>query len=179
MEAQIKAMLRAGTNFAGVEYTTKVQTAAAHKALDVQKQVVANVQLFASIKDARNVFEAAVKRSASKLDNDADAVANFEAQSNYYTHDDDCYSIVQHKQNGRKYLYAIFNNVSSVVYTIDGAVATKQQVAELLTASARAKFESNDSTVVNKAHGIEHDVQVRTIALDNVKKVVANKQVAA
>lgn len=176
MQTQIKNMLRSGTNFASVAYTTQVQTAAAHKHVNVQKHVVANVQLFGTLHDF-NVYANAVKRNAAQHDNDADAVANFTAQSNYYEHADaDCYSIVTHKQNGRKYLYCIYNFVQSVQYTIDNVVATKQQVAALLTASAQAKLLQEDNTTHNVANNVTHSVVVRTIALDNVHSVTANKQ---
>lgn len=176
MQTQIKNVLRAGTNFASVAYTTQVQTAAAHKHVNVQKHVVANVQLFGTLHDY-NVYANAVKRNAAQHNNDVANVQQFEAQSNYFAHDDaECYSIVTHKQNGRKYLYCIYNFVQSVQYTIDGAVATKQQVAALLTASARAKLLQEDNTTHNVTHNVTHSVVVRTIALDNVHSITANKQ---
>jgi hypothetical protein len=173
----ISAMLNnASVTFASISYTTTVATAAAHKHNVVQKHVVANVQLFANIKQATAVFANAVKKSAASIaSNSAANVAAFEQQSNYFTHTA-CYSIVQHKQNSNLYLYAIFNNVSSAVYTINNVVASKQQVAALLTASAAAKLLQNDNTVTNVTHNIQHNVQVRTIALANIKSVTANKQ---
>lgn len=171
---KIADALRPGTNFASVAYTTRVKTAAAHKARDVQKHVVANVQLFANIRDARNVFEAAVKRSAKRYDNDVAAVAAYEAQSNWYEHTA-TYSIVQHKTKGALYLYAIYNSAKTQ-YTVDGEEATREQVAELLTPAARRDMLEPKQTVVNKTHGIEHDVQVRVIALDNVQRVTVNGQ---
>jgi hypothetical protein len=174
MLAQIKAALRPGTNFASVAYTTQVKTAAAHKTRNVQKHVVANVQLFANIADARNVFEAALKRSAAKHDNSAEAIASYELQDNWFEHTD-CYSIVKHKEKDAYYLYAIYNGADSE-YTIDNAPATKAEVAELLTPAARRDLLEPSATVVNKTHDIEHDVRVRVIALDNVRRVTVNKQ---
>jgi hypothetical protein len=173
----ITAMLdNASVTFANIAYTTQIATSAANKQHVVQKHVVANVQLFANIKQATQVFANAVKRSAAQIaSNDAQNVAAFEQQSNYFAHTN-CYSIVQHKQNAKLYLYCIYNNVQSAVYTIDNVVATKQQVAQLLTASAAAKLLQESNTVVNKTHNVEHNVTVRTIALDNIKSVTANKQ---
>jgi hypothetical protein len=173
----IAAMLNsASVTFASISYTTTIATAAAHKAQNVQKQVVANVQLFANIKQATAVFANAVKKSAASIaSNNVASVAAFAQQSNYFTHTA-CYSIVQHKQNANLYLYAIYNSVSSSVYTINNVVATKQQVAALLTASAAAKLLQDNNTVVNKTHNIAHNVQVRTIALANITSVTANKQ---
>lgn len=95
----IAAMLNnASVTFANIAYTTQVKTAAAHKTVNIQKHVVANVQLFANIKQATQVFANAVQKSASAIaSNDAQAVANFTQQSNYFTHTN-CYSIVQHKK---------------------------------------------------------------------------------
>ena len=173
---QIAALLNnASVTFANIAYTTQVQTAAAHKHVCVQKHVVANVQLFANIKQATQVFANAVKRSAANFANDAANVQQFTQQSNYFEHTA-CYSIVQHKQNNNLYLYCIYNNVQTVVYTIDNAVATKQQVAALLTASAAKQLLQNDNTVHNKTHNVTHDVQVRTIALANLRSITCNKQ---
>jgi hypothetical protein len=173
----ISAMLNnASVTFANIAYTTTVATAAAHKHVVVKKHVVANVQLFANIKQATAVFANAVQKSASKIaSNDSASVAAFTQQDNYFTHTA-CYSIVQHKQNSNLYLYAIYNNVASAAYTIDNVAATKQQVADLLTKSAAAKLLQKDNTVVNVTHNIAHNVQVRTIALANIKSVTVNKQ---
>lgn len=173
--AQVQALLaNASTTFASIAYVTQVQTAAAHKHNNVQKVTVANVQLFANIKAATSVFALAVKRSAQNFANNAANVANFTAQQNYFAHTA-CYSIVQHKQTNAQYLYAIYNNAQSV-YFINNAVATKQQVAQLLTASAATKLLQNDNTVHNATHNVTHNVTVRTIALHNIVSIVANKQ---
>lgn len=153
---QVQALLaNASVTFASIAYVTQVQTAAAHKHNNVQKVTVANVQLFANIRAATQVFA---------------NVQQFTQQSNYFTHTQ-CYSIVQHKQTQAQYLYAIYNNAQSV-YFINNVVATKQQVAQLLTASAAQKLLQNDNTVHNKTH----NVQVRTVALNNIVSIVANKQ---
>ena len=171
------ALNNKSVTFANVTYVTQVKTAAAHKHVNVQKHVVANVQLFANIKQATSVFANAVKKSAAQhASNSASAIAAFTAQSNYFTHTTNCYSIVQHKQNANLYLYCIYNNVQSVQYTINNVVATKQQVAELLTASAAKQLLQTDNTVHNKTHNVKHNVQVRTIALANIKSLTVNKQ---
>jgi hypothetical protein len=163
------------TTFAQVSYSTKVATAAAHKAVNIQKHVVANVQLFSNIKAATSVFANAVKKSASAIaSNNAEDVAQFTAQSNYFTHTN-CYSIVQHKTNSNLYLYCIYNNVQSSVYTINNVIATKQQVAQYLTASAAKAMLEPSTTVHNKASNITHNVTVRTIALSNITSITANK----
>ena len=174
--AQVAALLaNVSVTFAQIAYVTQVATAAAHKANSVQKVTVANVQLFANISAATSVFANAVKRSAAQIaSNDAANVAAFTAQSNYFAHTQ-CYSIVQHKQTQAQYLYAIYNNASSV-YFINNTVATKQQVAALLTASASAKLLQPSNTVHNVTNNVTHNVQVRTIALQNIVSIHANKQ---
>ena len=173
---QVQSLLaNVSVTFAQIAYVTQVATSAANKQHNVQKVTVANVQLFANINAATSVFANAVKRSAAQhSSNDESAVAAFAAQSNYFTHTQ-CYSIVQHKQTQAQYLYAIYNNAQSV-YFINNAVANKQQVAALLTASAAAKLLQNSNTVYNATHNITHNVNVRTIALQNIVSIHANKQ---
>ena len=163
--------------FAQITYKSAIATAAAHKHNNVYKIVTANVQLFNNISAATNVFANAVKKSAAQnANNNTQNVANFTAQSNYYTHNANCYSIVQHKQNNNLYLYCIYNSVSNTQYFINNAIATKQQVAQLLTANAAKQLLSNSTTTHNVANNITHNVIVRTIALSNIISITANKQ---
>ena len=162
------------TTFAQIVYCTAVATAAAHKDVKIVKVVSANVQLFANIKAATQVFANAVKRSAAKLaTNDPAAVQQFTQQSNYFAHTE-VYSVVAHKQTNALYLYAIYNAASSV-YFVNGAVATKQQVAQYLTASAAAKLLAVSAPTHNVANNVTHNVKVRTIALANLVSITANK----
>ena len=176
---QVQALLaNVSVTFANIAYATQVQTAAAHKHNNVQKVTVANVQLFANINAATSVYTNAVQRSAAQhASNNAASVAAFVTAAAYFAHTA-CYSIVQHKQTQAQYLYAIYNNASSV-YFINNVVATKQQVAALLTASAAAKLLQSSNTVHNVTNNVTHNVQVRTIALANIVSIVANKQVLA
>jgi hypothetical protein len=164
------------TTFASILYCTNVATSAQHKATKIVKVTQANVQLFSNINAFTNVYANAVQRSASKISaNNAQAVANFTQQSNYFTHTN-CYSLVQHKSNSNMYLYAIYNNASSM-YFINNVQATKQQVAQYLTASASAKLLQDSNTVVHNAtNNVLHTVQVRTVALANIVSITANKQ---
>lgn len=174
--AQIANLLaNKSTTFAQVNYVTQVKTAAAHKHIIITKHTSANVQLFSNINAATSVFTNAVKRSAAQhAQNDANAVAQFAAQSNYFTHTN-CYSIVQHKTNNALYLYCIYNNAQSTYY-INNVQATKQQVAQYLTASAAQQLLAANNTVHNVTHNITHNVIVRTIALQNIVSIHAAKQ---
>jgi hypothetical protein len=176
---QVQQLLNnASTTFAGIVYNTQVKTAAAHKHINIVKTVKANVQLFSNINAATSVFANAVKRTANAIDaNDEAAIANFTAQSNYFEHTD-CYSIVKHKTKDALYLYAIFNNASST-FSIDGQTATREQVAAFLTPAAAKELLADNAVVHNKTHNVLHTVKVRTIALDNIVSITANKQTVA
>ena len=104
IQQQIQQLLaNTSVTFATIAYTTQVKTAAAFAHVNVQKHTVANVQLFANVNAA--IYANAVKRSAAThTTNSAAAVAQFTAQSNYFTHTN-CYSIVQHKNNSNLYFF--------------------------------------------------------------------------
>ena len=160
------------STFANIVYVTQVATAAKHKAVSIVKVTQANVQLF----NTSFAYAQAVQKSAQAISaNNSNNVQQFTAQQNYYTHTA-CYSIVKHNSNSNLYLYASFNNATSY-YFINNVLATKQQVAQYLTASAAAKLLQNDNSVVHNAtHNVLHTVHIRTIALANIVSVTANKQ---
>ena len=163
------------TTFANVCYVTQVATSAKHNLVSIKKVVSANVQLFSNISAFTNVYANAVQKSANNIEaNNASNVANFTTQSNYFTHTN-VHSIVKHKQTNALYLYAIFNNASSM-YFINGQLATKLQVAQYLTASASAKLLAQSAVTHNVANNVLHTVKVRTIALANLVSITANKQ---
>lgn len=175
--AQLQQLLQnVSVTFAQITYVTQVTTAAAHKAQNIYKVTTANVMLCSNINAHTSVYARKVKRSAAAIaSNNAANVAAFTAQQNYFVHTN-VHSIVQHAQHANKfYLYAIYNNASSV-YMHNNAVVTKQHVAAYCTKSAAQALLQNDNTVVNKTHNITHNVQVRTIALSNIVSIKARKQ---
>lgn len=164
-----------GVTFANIAYVTDVKLAAAHKHNVVQKVTVANVQLFNNLQAFTDVYVNAVKRTAAQIaSNNTQNIADFEKQDNYFTHTN-CYSVVQHKTNNNKYLFAIFNNAQSM-YFINAQQATKQQVAALMQPAAAKKLLEDNALVHNVANNITHSVQVRTIALQNIVSITAQKQ---
>jgi hypothetical protein len=175
---QVEALLQSvkGTTLASIVQVTKVATAAAHKTTSVQKVTKASIQLFNNVKDFANVYTAAVKRSAGSIaDNSAANVADFKQQDSAYAHTN-TFSLVQLKTNPSKhYLYAIYNTADSL-YFINNALATKQQVAALLTPSAAKDLLAGSAIVHNKANDVLHDVQVRTVSLDSIVQLNAVKQ---
>lgn len=179
---QIEAMLAnvKGTTLASIVQVTDVASvAAANKANKVQKVTQARIQLFNNVADYKNVYTAAVKRTAAAIaDNDQAAVAGFEQQDNYFEHTA-TFSLVKHKtQQDKFYLFAIYNNADSM-YFINNSPASKQQVAALLQPAAAKKLLEDTSVVHNKANDILHTVQVRTIALASIVQLKAMKQVLA
>lgn len=174
---QITQLLNnASVTFAQIVYVTQVQTAAAHKAQNISKVTTANVILCSNIKAHTSVYANKVKRSAAKYaQNNVANVQQFTAQQNYFTHTA-THCIVAHTQHTDKlYLYAIYNNATSV-YMHNNAVVTKQHVAAYCTKSAAAKLLQTDNTVHNVTHNITHAVHVRTIALSNIVSIRARKQ---
>jgi hypothetical protein len=165
-----------GVTFANVTQVTKVATAAAHRAVNIQKVSVANVQLFNTVNDYSAVYAAAVKRSAAKLDATQDT-SNYTPKEAWFAHDAQCFSIVYKKTDPAKtYLYAIYNNAASLLF-IDNVQATKQQVAQYLTASAARDLLDTSNVVTNVEHGFMHTVQLRAVELCNIVAIKAAKQV--
>ena len=174
---QVQTLLNnCAVTFAQITYVTQVQTAAAHKALNIQKITTANVILCSNINAHTSVYANKVRKTAAAISsNNAQAVAAFTAAQNYFVHTN-VHCIVQHAQHAEKqYLYAIYNSSASV-YMLNNVQLTKQQVAQYLTASAAKALLQKDNTVHNVTHNITHTVQVRTIALSNIVSIRARKQ---
>lgn len=172
---QIKEVLNGkSVTMAQIITETSVKPAAKFKGMNIRKKTSANVQLFSNIQSA--VYSNAVKRSAASFGgNEKTDIENFVQSETYYTHDHDCYSIVTHKTNGKEYLYCIYNS-ANVEFEIDGKSATLEQVIEFVTPSEAKKLMSNGITE-NKTNGIEHDVVVKVVGLENVKEIRACGQV--
>lgn len=154
-----------GTTFAQVSYETEVKPAAANKHRSIRKLTSASVQLFAGLKDFA-VYKRQVERSAGTED--------FQVSDTWFAHTD-CFSVVEHKQTGKHYLYALFNNARST-FTVDGSYATREEVAALLTPSAAKTLLDDSGEVYNKTNDVTHNVICRTVALENVKAIRAVKQ---
>lgn len=168
----IKSLIANGSTFASIEYTTTVKTAAKFKDVKILKQSKANVTLFGTLKDFE-VYQRAVIKSANKIDNQQ--IESFEVSDTYFEHDKTCFSIVNHKTNSTAYLYAIFNNASKSVYTIDGQIVDKLTVSQYLTNSEKDKLLNDNSLVYNKTNDVIHSTIVRTIKIENVTSIKANK----
>jgi hypothetical protein len=168
----VKSLIANGSTFASIEYTTQVKTSAKFKDIKIMKQSKANVTLFGTLKDFE-VYQRAVIKSANKID--GQSINNFEVSDTYFEHDKTCFSIVNHKTNGTAYLYAIFNNASKSVYTIDGIEVDKITVSQYLTNSEKDKLLGDNSIVYNKTNDVIHSTIVRTIKIENITAIKANK----
>jgi hypothetical protein len=164
-----------GVTFAQIAQVTQVSTAAAHKAMDIKKITIANVQLFNNLNEFTHVYQNAVRKHGFQEEAGGPDPKQFVPSENYYKHTS-CYSIVQHKEKEDQfYLYAIYNAAESA-YTINGHIATKEQVAQYLTKSAATALLHPTREVYNKTNDITHTVQVRTTKLENIVSIKAMKQ---
>lgn len=150
-----------GVSFAQIVSVTDVKTAAAHKAVSIKKVTSANVQVFNNLKSF-DVFAKAVKRDTG--------VTEWVQGETWYEHTD-CFSLVAHKQTGEQYLYAIYNGADSA-YLVDGVLASKQDVAQYLTASEAKKL-LGAGTTYNVTNGVEHGVIVRVLKLASIVSIKA------
>ena len=165
-----------GTTFAQIVQVTPVTTAAKFKNVKISKVSIANVQLFNNLTGFTDVYENAVKRSASKLGISAITnIQNFETCDNWFEHTD-CFSIVKHKTQNKFYLFAIYNSVSETEFMIDGKIVSKQEVSAYLTPAASRELLSPASATHNVTNDVTHAVVVRTIALCNIVSITAMKQ---
>ena len=175
--AQLQQLLQnVSVTFAQITQVTKVQLAMQHKAQNILKVTTANVLLANNISAHAQMYARAVRKSAAKhAQNNANSVAQFTAQENWFEHTA-MHCIVAHKQHASAlYLYAIYNNARSA-YVHNNAVVTKQHVAAYCTKSKADALLQQNNTVHNKTHNIVHNVQVRTITLANLVNIRARKQ---
>ena len=168
----IKALIANGSTFARIETLTAVKTAAKFKHIPIMKQTIANVQLFGTLNDYA-VYSRMVIKSANKID--GQTVDEFEVSESSFYHDDTCFSIVYNKKTDSPYLYAVYNNISSTVYTVDGETVDKHTVAHYVTPSEREKMLGDNSLVYNKTNDVLHSTIVRTIKIENIISIKANK----
>ena len=170
-----------GTTFATIAYVTTVKPAAAHKDVLIQKVTIAGVQLFNNLQEFTNVYENAVKRSATKLSasgtaiSEPTAIASFESAGNWYEHTA-CHSIVKHKTKEDYYLWAIYNRAESL-YVIGNNVVSKEEVAQFLTPASARDLLADDSITYNVGHDVQHSVIVRVVGLQNIVSIIAQKDI--
>jgi hypothetical protein len=82
---------------------------------------------------------------------------------------------VTHPETGAKYLYVHINN-SQYEYKINGMPAWPQQVAALCTRSVANRILDPFKSIHNQSNDVYHDVHVRTIGIENIRKISVNGQ---
>jgi hypothetical protein len=142
----------------------RVKTASAFKHLTITKISTVNATLNASSVYLQQV-QASAARIATNADN-ADSVVNFEVQASKYEHLDGAYCIAM--LNNALYLYTTINSGSSQYY-IDNKEATKEEVMQCLTPSARQAMQS--PTVYNQTNKVEHTVNVKTYKFSSIQSL--------
>lgn len=163
-----------GVTFAGMEYNIVIPTAAKFKNdVTITKKTIANVMLFQTIKDFE-IYRKAVIKSANMID--GQSITDFEVSDNWFVHDDtDCFSIISSKKTGEKYLYFIANNAQSQ-YFINGEMVAKDDIKQYLTPSKAKEIFDGDGIVYNVKNDVMHTVHPRTLKLENIISIKANKQ---
>ena len=158
---------------ANVTQVTLVQTSAANKAVVIHKVTRASVLLFAN---ALN-YVACVQRSAAKqASNDPALIAAFTASAASFTHDANCYSIVQNNNTAQQYLYAHYNNAESV-YVLNNEIISTATAASFCTASVAKVMLQTSNTTHNVSNNVTHSITVRTVKIQNIVRLAALKQV--
>jgi sugar-specific transcriptional regulator TrmB len=98
--------------------------------------------------------------------------ADFEAKQNWHekVYDTNNGSIVRNRNKvDDRYLSGIVNNAKVITYFVDGIEATAEQVEVI------KQFKPKVAKAVNQ--GLEDDIIFRTIKVEGIKEVRANKQV--
>lgn len=173
--AQVLANLFTGTSnqFASITYTCDVAgVAAKHKKAGtvVQKRVTCQAQVYTTF----NAYKTAVENSVSKLSGDK---PEFTPQRANYEHHSEFFHLGYTASTGKQKLIYRSLKTDTPQYFVNGEPATKAQVAEYLTKSAKEKLLNPPSTVENKTEGFEHKVFLRTLDVENLERVAGNGQV--
>ena len=169
LEQEIKSLVGevCGTSFRFVKYNTAVKTAAKFKYLVISKEVSANVQVFANLKEFTDIYTAAVKRSAKRIsENNMENVEAFIKSDNWFEHSN-IFSIVLHKETRKEYLFCLYNNSISK-YFINGEETEKKNIIEFLTPNEAKKLTQDNSIIYNKKNDVFHATIARTIGLENI-----------
>jgi hypothetical protein len=114
------------------------------------------------------IYSNAVNSQRKKEEKDADFVAKQNWHSKVYDSKNGAI-VCNVKNTDKRYLSGIVNDAQIITYFVDGVEATKEEV-EIIK-----EFRQKQSKPTNQ--GLENDVIFRVIEIDNIKKVVANKNI--
>lgn len=140
---------------------TTVATAAKHKHVNVQKHSTVLAQLHSD----PAAYTMQVREHTGAED--------FTAQRATFTRDPECAAIVTSAKGNVQLCYYALGTEGRTHYTIDGVDASKEEVAELLTPSAREAMLNPQPYAYNAKHDLEHNVHIRTVNIANIVSIVA------
>lgn len=125
----------------------------------VEKEMIYNVQLNSNYSNVVNN-----RRKKENLE------TNFVAKENWFEKQFDGFngSIVKHKKVDKFYLMFICNDSKLINYYVDNKVATKEQIKLIKDFKPKVNKPTNQ--------GLENEVIVRTISLDNIKEIKSNNK---
>ena len=175
-----------GTTIGNVDYQTIIPCSAKFKDIEVKKVTHGlSVILFETIKDY-DIYSKAVIRSALANEKNAgkeEEILNFIQDEASYSHNAKCYSLVANKNDtSKEYLYWIANNSKSAntntdsKYYVNGKEVNKEEVIQYLTPSKAKEVLNPSKEVYNKTNDIYHSVKPRTLKVENILALRANKQ---
>lgn len=182
IESQIRTILSGnGTTFATLDYQTIIPTSAKHKGTEIKKITSLGVICFQTIKDYELYSKAVIKSAlANDKNQDIEAIQNFEQSEASFDHDENCFSIVANKNDpSKKYLYWIANEKgkkSEPTWFINGEQVEKETIRDYLTPSKAKEIFEPQKEVYNVKNGIWHSIKPRTLKLENILGLKANKQ---
>jgi hypothetical protein len=139
-----------------VHQCTAVATAAAHKDVKIYK----HSKVLAQLSNNPSAYTAAVRSETGNEE--------FTARAATFTRDAECAALVTSAKGNMQLCYIAQGTLGSPVYTIDGEPASKEDVAEFLTPSARKALLDPPTAVYNATQDVWHTVQVRTVNLSNI-----------
>ena len=113
------------------------------------------------------VYSNAVNSQRKKENKDTDFVAKQNWHSKVYDSKNGAI-VCNVKNTDKRYLSGIVNNAEIISYFVDGIEANAEQIAII------KEFRQKQSKPTNQ--NLDSDVIFRVIEIDNIKKVVANKQ---
>lgn len=151
-----------------ISYKSEVKPAAKYKNdVTIVKEVCARVTLFGQPDETTSGYQELVRQRGT-----GENAENFESsKKTFFEHDEEFYSLIRHKTNGKEYLYCIFEDTLSTDFYLNDNLSTREEVAKYLTPSEAKKLLNPEPLVKNVSQNVEHDVIVRTIALDNVMSI--------
>lgn len=161
MENLVRDIMQGRTNdvTVAVHQCTPVATAAAHKHVCIEKHSFVK----ATLSNNPSAYTVAVRNDSGN--------EQFVARAATFTRDAECPALVTSAKGNVQLCYIAQGSLGPSYYTIDGRVASKQEVAELLTPSAAKALLNPLAAVHNKEQDTTHNVHIRTVNIANIVSI--------